>query len=54
MLPPLPGFVRSMMARAKSSQPRLNFLATSSRASEPFAKQQSAMNPPAGLPNTLP
>ena len=54
MLPSLPGFVRSRMAAAKSSQPRLKLLAISSRASEPFAKQQSAMKPPAGLPNTLP
>ena len=54
MSPPLPGRVCSRMARAKSSQPRLQRLAISSRASEPLEKQQSAMNPPAGLPNTLP
>ena len=42
------------MARANSSQPRPKRFAISSRASEPLAKQQSAMKPPAGLPNTLP
>src|SRR4029078_6983041 len=40
--------------RAKSSQPRPTCLATASRASEPLGKQQSAMNPPPGLPKTLP
>ena len=54
MLPALPGLVLSTMAAAKSSQERPKRRAISSRASEPFEKHASAMNPPAGLPNTLP
>ena len=52
--PPLPGGVSENAVSSKNVQSDPQSRRTRSRASEPFLKQESDMNPPAGLPNTCP
>ena len=51
--PSLPGGAAAS-AREKPAQSSPNMSRTRSRASDPFEKQVSPMNPPVGAPNTCP